>query len=657
MQFAEFIEHLRSHLQFVLAQPVVEYLLASLLQFAVVAAQYRHNLLFRLRRENEVYPRSLHVLRLRREYLHLVAALQLVAQRHQFVVHLSADTVRTEERMYLESEVERRTLRRHGLDFALRCEHEYLACEEVKLDGIEEVHCVGLRVVENLLDSRQPVVEFRIFINGLYARLQSLLLVLPVSGKALLSHFVHMVGTYLHLYPLALLRHQRHVQSLIAVCLRVVHPVAQTVGVRLVYAVDCDVYLEALVDFLRAFLRRIDDAHSKNVVDFVERDVLVLHLVPNGIRTLHARLQFVLYAHLVESFTYRSSEVLEKHVALRLRVGKFSLDIVVLFWMLVAEREVFEFSFYLVQAQAVCEWSVDVERLTGNLILLVSRLRLQSAHVVQAVANLDEYDTDVIAHREQQLLEVFCLRRRLVAEDTTRNLGQSVHNLRNLLAEDIRDILNSIVGILDNIVQECGADARRPESHLLHCDACHRNRVHDVWFARQSAHTFVCLSCEVECLGYNINLLSVTRCHIYIEYFLEGLFYHLVISRLSLLVFQILVVHDSGLLYINKVYVYAAGCRDSHQSYLMRIFLPARMLLPLILLSFFSFLTVVPLRRAISESVSPWRIVTFLLRSRRDFLRDALLCLPLLLEEWRDTTGASVFIATSRRFVSSSSGL
>ena len=60
---------------------------------------------------------------------------------------------------------------------------------------------------------------------------------------------------------------------------------------------------------------------------------------------------------------------------------------------------------------------------------------------------------------------------------------------------------------------------------------------------------------------------------------------------------------------------------------------------------------------AISESVSPWRIVTFLLRPRRDFLREALLCLPLLLEEWRDTTGASVFTSTSRRFVSSSSGL
>ena len=272
-----------------------------------------------------------------------------MAKRHELVVDLCADAVRTEEGVYLKSEVESRTLRRHCLYFALRCEHEYLACKEVKLDGIEEIHCVGLWVVEDFLDSREPVVEFRIFINSLYARLQSLLLILPVGSEALLCHLVHVVGTYLHLYPFTLLRHERHVQSLIAVCLRVVHPVAQTVGVRLVYLTDCDVYLEALVDFLRAFLRRINYTYSKNIVDFVEGDVLVLHLIPNRIRTLHTRLQIILDAHLVEGSTYRSGKVLKEHIALRLRICKFSFYIVVFLRMFVAEREVFKFGLYLVQ--------------------------------------------------------------------------------------------------------------------------------------------------------------------------------------------------------------------------------------------------------------------------------------------------------------------
>ena len=93
------------------------------------------------------------MLRLGCEYLHLVATLQFVAQRHQFVVHLCSDTVASEEGVDGEGKVESRTSGGHGLNLALRCEDEYLRCEEVELDGVEEVHCVGLRVVEYFLDS------------------------------------------------------------------------------------------------------------------------------------------------------------------------------------------------------------------------------------------------------------------------------------------------------------------------------------------------------------------------------------------------------------------------------------------------------------------------------------------------------------------------
>ena len=53
----------------------------------------------------------------------------MMAQRHELVVYLGTDTMRAEEGVYLESEVERRTSGWHGLNFALRCEYEYLACE------------------------------------------------------------------------------------------------------------------------------------------------------------------------------------------------------------------------------------------------------------------------------------------------------------------------------------------------------------------------------------------------------------------------------------------------------------------------------------------------------------------------------------------------
>ena len=58
------------------------------------------------------------------ENLYLVAAVELVAQRHQLVVHLGSDAVASQEGVYLEGEVECRTVGWHRLDFTLRCEDE-----------------------------------------------------------------------------------------------------------------------------------------------------------------------------------------------------------------------------------------------------------------------------------------------------------------------------------------------------------------------------------------------------------------------------------------------------------------------------------------------------------------------------------------------------
>ena len=69
-----------------------------------------------------------------------------------------------------------------------------------------------------------------------------------------------------------------------------------------VYFTDGDVDAEALVDFLAAHFRVENDANCEDVIDFVEGDILVLHLIPNGIRAFHACFDFVVNPHLVQSF-------------------------------------------------------------------------------------------------------------------------------------------------------------------------------------------------------------------------------------------------------------------------------------------------------------------------------------------------------------------
>ena len=46
-----------------------------------------------------------------------------------------------------------------------------------------------------------------------------------------------------------------------------VHPVAKSIGMTLVYLTDGDVDLEAVIDFFFLRLRLIDDSNSKDIID------------------------------------------------------------------------------------------------------------------------------------------------------------------------------------------------------------------------------------------------------------------------------------------------------------------------------------------------------------------------------------------------------
>ena len=75
-----------------------------------------------------------------------------------------------------------------------------------------------------------------------------------------------------------------------------VQPVAQTVGMAFVYFADGDIDVETLVDFLFSVFGCENDAHRKDVVDFLKGHMLVLHLVPNGIRAFHSGLYLIFHS-------------------------------------------------------------------------------------------------------------------------------------------------------------------------------------------------------------------------------------------------------------------------------------------------------------------------------------------------------------------------
>ena len=198
------------------------------------------------------------------------------------------------------------------------------------------------------------------------------------------------------------------------------------------------------------------DARGIEVVHLIERYMLGLHLVPDGIGRFYPRLGRVFQPHLVQTLKHRRGEILVYAVTRCLGGRDLFAYAPECLRMLVLETQVLQFGLYLEQPQTVGQRCVDVERLAGNLVLLVGRHRPQSAHVVQAVGHLYEHHADILRHGQQQFAEILCLCRSLVAEDTARNLSKPFHQLGYLLAEVLLNVLHRIVGVLHHVVQQSG---------------------------------------------------------------------------------------------------------------------------------------------------------------------------------------------------------
>ena len=189
--------------------------------------------------------------------------------------------------------------------------------------------------------------------------------------------------------------------------------------------------------------------------------------------------------------------------------------------MLILEAEVFEFGLDVEQAEAIGQRGIDVERFAGNFILLVGGHGAEGAHVVESVGNLDEHHTDILAHGQQQLAEVFGLQRCLVAENAARNLGQAADKLGNLGAELLLDVLNGVVGIFNHIVEKCGAYRGRAQTDFLRGNLGHGDWVENIRLARATSDAAMSFLGKSEGALDYLHLLAVVAIEIAVEHILK----------------------------------------------------------------------------------------------------------------------------------------
>jgi hypothetical protein len=142
-------------------------------------------------------------------------------------------------------------------------------------------------------------------------------------------------------------------------------------------------------------------------------------------------------------------------------------DLLVLARVQRLERQVLELPFERVNAEAVGERRVDLERLLRLLDLLLLAEVLDLAQVVQPVRKLDQDHTRVLGHRHDQLAVVLRLRLLPALELDAGQLRDALDQLRDLVSELAADVIELDVGVLDDVVQQ-----RRRNCLIVEVELC-----------------------------------------------------------------------------------------------------------------------------------------------------------------------------------------
>ena len=116
--------------------------------------------------------------------------------------------------------------------------------------------------------------------------------------------------------------------------------------------------------------------------------------------------------------------------------------------------------------------------------------RIERAHIVQPVGELDQDDAHVLRHCQKHLAEVFRLRVFARLELDLIELGDAVDHVGDRLAERGLDLVFRDAGVLHHVVEERGGEPLRVEPPLRK-NAGYRQRMGDVRLARLAKLTLM----------------------------------------------------------------------------------------------------------------------------------------------------------------------
>jgi len=371
-----------------------------------------------------------------------MSVLQLVVQRHQAVVDLGADAAVAHVGVDAVGEVQRARAGGQVLDLAARGEDEDLVLEDVELEALHELGGVGHLAlpVHELADPGQLGVVVTVDTRPF--------LVPPVGGDADLRDAVHRVRPDLDLQRLAVERHDRGVEALVAVALGhrdVVVELARDGPPERVHHPQGGVAVAQLLD---------EDADGVHVVDLAELGALALHLLGDAGDVLGAAGQLGIDACFAERPVEDGHGPLDVPLpgaAAGLELGR---QLAVFGRLEDLEGEVLQLPLHLPDTQTLGQRGVDLLRLASDADLLLVRQRAQRAHVVEPVRQLDEDHPDVLGHGQEHLADVLGLLLLVRQRAELGQLGHAVDETRDVRPEPLLEVAEVIVGVFGDVVEQ-----------------------------------------------------------------------------------------------------------------------------------------------------------------------------------------------------------
>ena len=305
-----------------------------------------------------------------------------------------------------------------------------------------------------------------------------------MRGDAGLGHLIHLAGADLHLHPLAVAARNCRVYRAVAVGLGLADIVLEPPGY------GAPALMNGTQHAVAVGLGAGDDAKSVDVGQARKGLVLFLQLAPDGMGFLRAAEDVGLYVGLLEFEPDVGGNLLNNVARLALERDEATNDRVPRLGIQDAEGEILQLLAHPLHPHPAGKGREDVHRLTCLLDLLFGAHRLDRAHVVQPVGELDEDHPQILRHRHEELAKVLGLLRFKRGELKVRELSYPVHEFRDLGPEGLANLTIGGSCVLDRVVQERGDDRRVVELHLGQ-DGCDGDRVREVGLARVAELAFV----------------------------------------------------------------------------------------------------------------------------------------------------------------------